>query len=109
MELVQCSYAFADENNTVVAVLLFEDTPDASLLAQVKEQLNAVEAVLCDSTRPISKGFIAINNKYYPPKPYGSWVLNEELETWDSPVEYPSDGKMYVWDESVIGWVEAVS
>jgi len=44
-------------------------------------------------------------NAFIPPKPYESWLLNEDTCRWDPPVPYPTDGKTYVWDEEVIGWV----
>ena len=43
---------------------------------------------------------------FIPPKPFASWVLNEDSCQWTPPVAYPIDGKMYQWDESIISWVE---
>lgn len=42
---------------------------------------------------------------FIPPKPYESWILNEESCLWESPVEYPTDGGMYSWDEENGEWV----
>jgi hypothetical protein len=47
-----------------------------------------------DSTRD---AFIA-------PKPYTSWILDEESCTWKAPIEKP-DGNWY-WDEGTISWKE---
>ena len=44
---------------------------------------------------------------FIPPKPFASWLLNEESCQWTSPVAYPIDGKMYRWHESTIAWVES--
>ena len=44
---------------------------------------------------------------FIPPKPFASWLLNEESCQWIAPVAYPTDGKMYQWDESTIAWVES--
>lgn len=41
---------------------------------------------------------------FIPPKPFPSWVLNEESCSWEPPVPMPSDG-MYQWDEDARGWV----
>ena len=46
------------------------------------------------------------NDVFYPPKPYDSWILNNETWTWESPVPYPNDGKRYYWDESITNWAE---
>jgi hypothetical protein len=47
----------------------------------------------------------ATRDAFYPPKPYNSWILNELTCIWESPVAYPNDEKMYVWDEETTSWV----
>lgn len=42
---------------------------------------------------------------FIPLKPYPSWLLNTETCQWYAPVPYPTDGKMYIWDESTLSWV----
>jgi hypothetical protein len=43
---------------------------------------------------------------FIPPKPYNSWVLNEDTCLWDAPVAMPEDGNRYMWDEDTLSWVE---
>jgi len=43
---------------------------------------------------------------FIPPKPFDSWVLDEETAQWEAPVEYPTDGNNYSWDEETTSWVE---
>jgi hypothetical protein len=43
---------------------------------------------------------------FIPPKPFASWVLNEETCNWDAPVARPEDDKMYTWDEATTSWKE---
>tara|TARA_R110000868_G_scaffold397154_1_gene669695 strand:+ start:392 stop:802 length:411 start_codon:yes stop_codon:yes gene_type:complete len=43
---------------------------------------------------------------FISPKPYESWVLDEASCLWDAPVEYPTDGSEYRWDEDSLLWVE---
>ncbi|ANH49216.1 hypothetical protein uvFWCGRAMDCOMC203_040 [Freshwater phage uvFW-CGR-AMD-COM-C203] len=38
--------------------------------------------------------------------PFASWVLNESIFRWESPVQYPTDNKDYRWDEVTTSWVE---
>lgn len=45
-------------------------------------------------------------NAFIPPKPFDSWVLNEDSCLWDPPVPYPTDDKMYRWDEPNQSWSE---
>ncbi len=47
-----------------------------------------------------------VRDAFIPPKPYPSWMLNEETCLWDSPVPYPNDGKRYTWNEENTSWVE---
>ena len=42
---------------------------------------------------------------FIPPKPWPSWLLDEQSCRWVPPVAYPNDGKMYRWDEPTIAWV----
>lgn len=48
----------------------------------------------------------SVNDAFYAPQPYPSWVLNQESYLWESPVPYPNDSKMYQWDEPTTSWVE---
>ena len=47
-----------------------------------------------------------INDVFYPPKPYDSWLLSETTWLWEAPVSYPDDGKGYTWDEDTVSWKE---
>jgi hypothetical protein len=62
---------------------------------------------------PLRKNFAGIDYTYdserdafIPPKPFESWVLNEESCLWNPPIPQPTDGKPYKWDESITNWVE---
>ena len=48
----------------------------------------------------------AANDVFYAPQPYPSWVLNKTTWVWEPPVPYPTDGKVYNWDEATKNWVE---
>jgi len=41
---------------------------------------------------------------FIPPKPFESWVLDEATCRWQAPIEYPTDGADYVWDEEAGNW-----
>ncbi|CAB4166916.1 hypothetical protein UFOVP964_15 [uncultured Caudovirales phage] len=55
-----------------------------------------------------SKGFLydPLRNAFIAPKPFGSWVLDEETCRWKAPISYPLDGLMYNWDEPSLSWIE---
>jgi hypothetical protein len=48
----------------------------------------------------------ALNDVFYAPKPFNSWVLNESNWLWEAPVAMPDDGKVYEWDEASTSWKE---
>jgi hypothetical protein len=47
-----------------------------------------------------------VKDAFIPPKPFASWVLNEDTCLWNAPVAMPDDGKLYNWDEATTNWVE---
>ena len=42
------------------------------------------------------------------PKPYSSWILDEDTCKWDAPTPMPDDDKRYDWDEDTTSWKEIV-
>lgn len=44
-------------------------------------------------------------DNFSPPRPYPSWTLDDAC-TWQPPVPYPSDDKMYTWNEETQSWDE---
>lgn len=63
--------------------------------------------------RPLRKNYAGIGFTYddqkdafIPPQPYPSWLLDEETCLWNSPVPYPTDDKLYSWDEKTTSWVQ---
>ena len=41
---------------------------------------------------------------FIPPKPYASWILNEDTCLWEAPSAMPDDGERYEWNESTTSW-----
>jgi len=59
----------------------------------------------------IRKNFAGIGYQYdqqrdafIAPKPFNSWILNENTCRWEAPITYPTDGKIYNWNESTKTW-----
>jgi hypothetical protein len=44
------------------------------------------------------------NDVFYAPKPFASWLLNDTTWLWEAPIAYPTDGKVYTWNESTLSW-----
>jgi hypothetical protein len=60
----------------------------------------------------IRKNFAGIGYKYdatldafIAPQPFASWTLDETTAQWKAPVDYPTDGKIYTWNEESLNWV----
>jgi hypothetical protein len=48
----------------------------------------------------------AVNDVFYTTQPYPSWTISAPTWQWQPPVPYPDDGKIYIWDEATLSWVE---
>ena len=62
---------------------------------------------------PLRKNFAGIGYTYdadrdafIPPKPFASWVLDEDSCLWEAPIPRPDDGNQYVWNEETQTWDE---
>lgn len=65
---------------------------------------------------PLRKNYAGLGFSYnaeidafIPPKYFDSWILDESSGTWKAPIERPTDGKNYIWDESIKNWSETES
>jgi hypothetical protein len=41
---------------------------------------------------------------FIAPKPFNSWILNEDTCIWNAPVAMPIDDNKYTWNESTLTW-----
>ena len=46
-----------------------------------------------------------LNDVFYAPKPYSSWVLDKNTWLWNPPIPVPESNKPYEWDEKNQTWV----
>jgi len=54
----------------------------------------------------IGHTYDSTRDAFIAPKPYPSWVLNEDTCNWEAPVAMVDDGKQYKWDEATTNWKE---
>lgn len=64
--------------------------------------------------RPLRGNFAGIgyiydytHDVFYGPQPYPSWILDQTTWTWKAPVDRPTDGQSYIWDEATKSWIGA--
>lgn len=48
-----------------------------------------------------------VTNEIVTSSPFNSWILVNGK--WTPPIDYPTDGKAYNWDENLLNWVESVN
>lgn len=51
----------------------------------------------------------ATRDAFIAPKPYASWLLNENTCQWEAPVAYPTDDVVYKWNEDKTDWEATVN
>ena len=120
-------FAEVDSNNVVVRVLVVGDEQEErgqEFLANdlglggtwLKTSYNTQGGVHTLGGTPFRKNYAGIGYTYdsvrdafIPPKPFNSWTLDEETCLWEAPVAYPSDGKLYTWDEDNQEWDEVTA
>jgi len=78
----------------------------------VQTSYNTRGGVHVNGGRPLRKNYAgvgftynAVMDAFIPPQPYPSWILNVDTCLWGSPVEYPTDGNEYTWNELTCAWV----
>lgn len=114
-------FAQLDENNVVTQVIVVHNN---ECLDADGNESEAVGAGFCAKlfggtwkqtsyNGNIRKNYAGIGYTYnpsidafVPPKPYASWVLNNDTAQWEAPAPMPTDGKRYSWDEATLSWVE---
>ena len=58
--------------------------------------------------------FDSERDAFIPPKPFDSWLLDEDTCQWNAPVPLPEDSgtgdppKLYTWNEETLSWDEMV-
>ena len=117
-------YAFLDENNVVTQVIVGKDESEGDW-EQVygnfhgstckRTSYNTRAGQHTSGGAPFRKNYAGIGflydetrDAFIPPKPYESWVLNEDTCLWEAPVAPPDDGQEYVWDEATVSWVTTI-
>ena len=122
---------YAKVNNTIVEQIIvaeasfFDTFIDSSPGAWVQTSYNTRGGVhyepnsntpSSDQSKALRKNYAVIGGRYdgvgfHDAQPFASWTLNSTTYYWEPPVTYPSDGKDYIWNESVYqadntkGWV----
>lgn len=114
------------QNGIVVQVIpASQDAVDAGVFGSewVQTSYNTFGGQHRFGGTPLRKNYAGIGYSYdterdafIPPKPYASWVLDEDTCLWNAPVAMPSiiqptefeTGTSYVWNEETTSWDEVI-
>ena len=114
-------FAKLDENNVVTQVIAIANSETADANGVEKEYIGAA---FCERlfggtwkqtsyNNNIRKNYAGLDFTYQadidafvPPKPFASWLLNEQTAQWEAPVAMPDDGNDYEWNEDTQAWLE---
>lgn len=107
-------YAFLDDNNIVTEVITGIDETELIEGLDTETWYGNFRGQVCKRTSynaNIRKNYAGIGftfdaelDAFIPPKPFASWVLNEETCNWQAPVPMPEGN--YRWDEASMSWLE---
>jgi hypothetical protein len=105
-------FAELDENNTVIRVLVGDNEMPSEGYDWMVETYGG-RWVKTSYNNSFRKRYAGVGYSYNEdldvfllPKPYESWVLDEETYDWVPPIPFPEDDKYYGWDEESASWKE---
>jgi hypothetical protein len=113
-------FAKLDENNIVTFVTVGRDEDDGKEVelstrtgvVYKQTSYNTYGGIHMSGGIPFRKNYAGLGYTYdvvrdafIPPKPYSSWLLNDDTCLWNPPFPHPTDGKNYSWNESTTSWI----
>jgi len=109
-------YAFLNENNIVTEVIpgideteLIEGLDPETWYGNFRDQVckrTSYNGNIRKNFAGIGDTYDAARDAFIPPKPFLSWVLNEDTCLWETPIPCPGDLTTHEWNESTISWDE---
>lgn len=109
------------ENNIVIQVIVldnsvveYRDFPKSEILGQKFIESIGLPGVWLQTSynNNFRKYYAGVGYTYnvkrdafIPPQPYPSWSLNKTDLLWYAPVNRPTDGHIYVWNEEGLSWI----
>jgi hypothetical protein len=116
-------FAKLDSNNTIIDVLVVANTDildengnesESKGILFLKnlfgQETNWIQTSYSGNFRKryaaIGGTYDSVNDVFINPKPFASWVFDDTKYEWLPPSTAPDDGKMYIWNEETVNWIE---
>jgi hypothetical protein len=103
-------FAELDQNNIVIRVLVGDNNMPNEGYDWFVENLGGTW-VQTSYNANFRKNYAGIGFTYdserdafIPPKPFESWILDEDTCFWKSPTPCPTEGFTYSWNEAELAW-----
>jgi hypothetical protein len=97
-------HAFIDSNNTVINIAVFNESDHNEEIINAACLINGgVQAICCCVFGETMIGATWTGTKFIPVPVYESWIWNDGLNIWESPIPQPTDG-IYDWNEDTKSW-----
>ena len=113
-------FAEIDNDNIVKQVIVVDNSvlidefgnENEELGRQFCSQLLGGNWIQTSYNKKLRKNFAGIGHSYdasrdafVPPKPYPSWILDENTYQWQAPIPYPESGDFFEWSERLQKWI----
>lgn len=99
--MTEKNYAFI-KNNIVTNIVIFDDS-NIDVLNSFKETYEVDEIIPAVDNTYINGEYDG--SKFWPLKPYPSWIKNAESNEWQAPVSIPENiPHKYIWSEDTASW-----
>jgi hypothetical protein len=98
------TYALVKDNKVVNLIVIApgdEYLVEALTTHEISVLPNINNAAVIDGT------WNSEEQKFYPPKSYPSWVWDSGSNAWTAPVPRPTTVGMWVWNESMLDFIDA--
>ena len=106
-------YAFLDENSIVTEVIAGIDETETIDGLNPEEWYGNFRGQTCKRTSynnnirgtyaGIGYSYNSDEDIFISPQPFPSWIRSGSL--WNPPTPYPTDDKLYTWDEPSLTWL----
>jgi len=106
-------YAFLDKDNTVTEVITGRNENEVvDGISDWEAYYGSIRNQKCIRTSynhrirgkyaQINDTYDSVKDIFVAPKPFPSWI--QDGSHWKAPVDMPTDGKDYYWDEPTTSW-----